>query len=63
MVAAAAGLGEPRTTLGGVNLVTGMRPELWAAVAPAPAPGTPPVSTNPSSAATATPCPPPNTTS
>src|SRR5262249_42023951 len=33
MVATAAGLGEPRTTLGGVNLVTGMRPELWAAVA------------------------------
>jgi len=38
MVATAAGLGEPRTTLGGVNLVTGIRPELWAAVAPAPAP-------------------------
>jgi putative iron-dependent peroxidase len=33
-VAAAAGLREPRTTIGGVNLVTGFRPELWAAVAP-----------------------------
>jgi len=38
MVAAAAGLGEPRTTMGGVNLVTGIRPELWAAVASVPAP-------------------------
>ena len=33
-VTAAAGLREPRTTIGGVNLVTGFRPELWAAVAP-----------------------------
>lgn len=34
MVAAAAGVSEPRTTMGGVNLVTGIRPEAWAAVAP-----------------------------
>jgi putative iron-dependent peroxidase len=33
-VRAIAGLREPRTTMGGVNLVTGFRPELWARVAP-----------------------------
>ena len=33
-----AGLREPRTTIGGVNLVAGFRPELWAAVAPDAAP-------------------------
>jgi putative iron-dependent peroxidase len=33
-VAHVAALREPRTTIGGVNLVTGFRPELWAAVAP-----------------------------
>lgn len=38
LVVAAAGLAEPRTTLGGVNLVTGVRPELWAHAAPASAP-------------------------
>jgi porphyrinogen peroxidase len=38
MVAAAATLDEPRTTMGGVNLVTGFRPETWAAVAPEHAP-------------------------
>lgn len=38
MVAAAAGVSEPRTTMGGVNLVTGIRPELWASVAPEHAP-------------------------
>jgi putative iron-dependent peroxidase len=32
-VARVAALREPRTTIGGVNLVTGFRPELWAAVA------------------------------
>jgi putative iron-dependent peroxidase len=37
-VARAAALREPRTTIGGVNLVTGFRPELWAAVAPDAAP-------------------------
>ena len=37
-VALAAGLREPRTTIGGVNLVTGFRPELWATVAPDAAP-------------------------
>ena len=37
-VAAAAGLREPRTTIGGVNLVAGFRPELWASVAPESAP-------------------------
>lgn len=33
-----ASLHEPRTTIGGVNLVAGFRPELWAAVAPDVAP-------------------------
>jgi putative iron-dependent peroxidase len=37
-VALIAGLREPRTTIGGVNLVAGFRPELWAAVAPSSAP-------------------------
>ena len=34
LVDAVADLSEPRTTMGGVNLVTGFRPELWRAVAP-----------------------------
>lgn len=38
LVALVAGLREPRTTIGGVNLVAGFRPELWAAVAPDAAP-------------------------
>lgn len=38
MVTTAAGVSEPRTTMGGVNLVTGIRPEVWAAVAPDRAP-------------------------
>ena len=29
LVAAVAALREPRTTMGGVNLVAGFRPELW----------------------------------
>ncbi len=33
-LARVASLREPRTTIGGVNLVAGFRPELWAAVAP-----------------------------
>ena len=33
-----ASLREPRTTIGGVNLVAGFRPELWATVAPGSAP-------------------------
>jgi porphyrinogen peroxidase len=33
-VAAVAALTEPRTTMGGVNLVSGVRPELWRAVSP-----------------------------
>jgi putative iron-dependent peroxidase len=33
-----ASLREPRTTIGGVNLVAGFRPEMWAAVAPDAAP-------------------------
>lgn len=33
-VARVASLREPRTTIGGVNLVAGFRPELWASVAP-----------------------------
>jgi putative iron-dependent peroxidase len=37
-VARVAALREPRTTIGGVNLVTGFRPELWAAVAQGAAP-------------------------
>ena len=38
LVAAAAGISEPRTTMGGVNLVTGFRPSLWAGVAGSNAP-------------------------
>jgi porphyrinogen peroxidase len=34
LVARIANLREPRTTMGGVNLVTGFRPRLWRAVAP-----------------------------
>jgi putative iron-dependent peroxidase len=36
-VARVASLREPRTTIGGVNLVAGFRPELWAKVAPSAA--------------------------
>ena len=39
LVALVASLREPRTTIGGVNLVAGFRPELWAAVAPDAAAG------------------------
>jgi putative iron-dependent peroxidase len=38
LVAGVAGLREPRTTMGGVNLVAGFRPELWRDVAPYDAP-------------------------
>src|SRR5437879_4345181 len=38
LVAGVAALREPRTTIGGVNLVAGFRPELWAATAPDAAP-------------------------
>src|SRR5262245_34146789 len=38
LVAAIASLREPRTTMGGVNLVAGFRPELWREAAPADAP-------------------------
>jgi putative iron-dependent peroxidase len=34
LVAAIASLREPRTTMGGVNLVAGFRPELWGSIAP-----------------------------
>ena len=34
LAAAIASLREPRTTMGGVNLVTGFRPELWSALVP-----------------------------
>jgi porphyrinogen peroxidase len=34
LVRLVAGMREPRTTIGGVNIVAGFRPELWAAVAP-----------------------------
>jgi len=37
-VTTVASLRPPRTTVGGVNLVAGFRPELWRAVAPAEAP-------------------------
>ncbi len=37
-VARVAALREPRSTIGGVNLVTGFRPDLWASVAPDAAP-------------------------
>jgi putative iron-dependent peroxidase len=33
-----AGLREPRTTIGGVNLVVGFRPELWTAISPKASP-------------------------
>jgi putative iron-dependent peroxidase len=38
VVSLVAGLREPRSTIGGVNLVAGFRPELWAEVAPGHAP-------------------------
>jgi putative iron-dependent peroxidase len=38
LVTAVASLREPRTTMGGVNLVTGFRPELWREVVPDDAP-------------------------
>ena len=38
LVAAISAVREPRTTIGGVNLVTGFRPELWSEVAPEQAP-------------------------
>ena len=34
LVAAIASLREPRTTMGGVNLVAGFRPELWSSIVP-----------------------------
>lgn len=38
LVEAVASLREPRTTMGGVNLVAGFRPELWSEVSPDDAP-------------------------
>jgi putative iron-dependent peroxidase len=38
LVAAVASLREPRTTMGGVNLVAGFRPEIWREVVPDDAP-------------------------
>ena len=38
LVRAVASLREPRTTMGGINLVAGFRPELWREVAPDDAP-------------------------
>jgi porphyrinogen peroxidase len=38
LVRTIASMREPRTTMGGVNLVVGFRPELWRAAAPADAP-------------------------
>src|SRR6184192_3105517 len=34
LVQKVAGMREPRTTMGGVNLVAGFRPELWRSVSP-----------------------------
>jgi porphyrinogen peroxidase len=39
LVAGVSALREPRTTMGGVNLVAGFRPELWRATTPDDAPG------------------------
>jgi porphyrinogen peroxidase len=39
LIEAAASFHEPRTTVGGMNLVVGFRPELWREVAPHDAPG------------------------
>jgi putative iron-dependent peroxidase len=41
LVTAVASLREPRTTMGGVNLVAGFRPELWREAVPADAPAEP----------------------
>jgi putative iron-dependent peroxidase len=38
LVQAVSSLREPRTTIGGVNLVAGFRPELWRAAGPSEAP-------------------------
>jgi porphyrinogen peroxidase len=38
LVTTVASLREPRTTMGGINLVAGFRPELWAEVVPGDAP-------------------------
>jgi putative iron-dependent peroxidase len=38
VVGLVAGFREPRTTIGGVNLVAGFRPELWASIAPSASP-------------------------
>ena len=38
LVAAVSSLREPRTTMGGVNLVAGFRPELWRSASPGDAP-------------------------
>jgi porphyrinogen peroxidase len=38
LVGAISALREPRTTMGGVNLVAGFRPELWREVVPDDAP-------------------------
>src|SRR4051812_4841846 len=38
LVQAVSSLREPRTTMGGVNLVAGFRPELWRETVPADAP-------------------------
>jgi putative iron-dependent peroxidase len=40
LISALASLREPRTTIGGVNLVAGLRPELWRELAPDAAPAT-----------------------
>src|SRR6476469_6059326 len=38
LVRLVASLREPRTTIGGVNLVAGFRPELWASMSPGGSP-------------------------
>ena len=58
-----ASLREPRTTIGGVNLVVGFRPELWASIAPDAAPPGWPASTSRWWVRAATSCRRPSTTS
>ena len=64
LVAAAAELAATVKTTGATGLVVGLRPELWAAVAPGRGAGrTSTATTRTWSAPTGSPCPPPSTTS
>jgi putative iron-dependent peroxidase len=57
LVGAVASLHEPRTTMGGVNLVAGFRPELWREAAPGDAPAAVDGFDEPLAGRTASPCP------